>query len=114
MLTLCSSGIDITLVRYCCRLRPGTVTQHQSSIDLNAGLSCFSLLDKDKEKEKFSQSTSTQAKRPIPPSKVQPIPAKPVAGFFSQYVPRTGTQYYRDLAGNIKQVGGGNGSRCSS
>jgi len=70
--------------------------------------------DKDKEKEKFSQSTGTQAKRPVAPSKVQPIPAKPVAGFFSQYVPRTGTQYYRDLAGNIKQVGGGNGSRSLS
>ncbi|XP_071112789.1 uncharacterized protein [Haliotis cracherodii] len=26
-----------------------------------------------------------------------------VQGFFSQYVPQTGIQYYRDLAGNIKQ-----------
>jgi len=29
---------------------------------------------------------------------------KSVKGFFSQYVPRPGNQYYRDLAGNIKQV----------
>ena len=27
-----------------------------------------------------------------------------VQGFFSQYIPRPGVQYYRDLAGNIKQV----------
>ena len=60
--------------------------------------------DKDKEKEKFPPAAGTQVKRPVPPGKVQPVPAKPVAGFFSQYVPRTGTQYYRDLAGNIKQV----------
>jgi hypothetical protein len=27
-----------------------------------------------------------------------------VQGFFSQYTPKKGQQYYRDLAGNIKQV----------
>lgn len=27
-----------------------------------------------------------------------------VHGFFSQYVPRDGVQFYRDLAGNIKQA----------
>lgn len=47
---------------------------------------------------------STQVKKPIPPAKVQPVTGKPVPGFFSQYVPRQGLQYYRDLAGNIKQV----------
>lgn len=29
---------------------------------------------------------------------------RPVQGFFSKYVPREGVQYYRDLAGNVKQV----------
>jgi hypothetical protein len=59
----------------------------------------------EKDKDKPGQPGNTQTKKPIPPSKVQPVPVKPVSGFFSQYVPRTGTQYYRDLAGNIKQVG---------
>ncbi|KAK7108595.1 hypothetical protein V1264_016304 [Littorina saxatilis] len=65
--------------------------------------SFFKKKKKDKEKEKASQSSATQAKRPVPPGKVQPTPIRPVAGFFSQYVPRQGTQYYRDLAGNVKQ-----------
>ncbi|XP_064627404.1 uncharacterized protein DDB_G0287625-like [Lineus longissimus] len=28
---------------------------------------------------------------------------RPTVGFFNQYVPRPGVQYYRDLAGNVKQ-----------
>ena len=52
----------------------------------------------DKEKDR---STS-----PSPQGKGQQGGAKDpaVQGFFSQYIPRPGVQYYRDLAGNIKQV----------
>ena len=32
--------------------------------------------------------------------------APPVHGLLSNYAPKTGVQYYRDLAGNIKQVCG--------
>ena len=32
------------------------------------------------------------------------VQSTPVQGFFSKYVPREGVQYYRDLAGNVKQV----------
>ncbi|KAK6171520.1 hypothetical protein SNE40_019694 [Patella caerulea] len=49
--------------------------------------------DKDKDKEK-----------PVAQDKPTPnIPRRKVEGFFSQYVPKQGVQYYRDLAGNIKQ-----------
>ena len=41
----------------------------------------------------------------MPSEKSGPVSKTPVRGFFSQYVPRPGEQYYRDLAGNIKRVG---------
>ena len=40
----------------------------------------------------------------MPAGKPVPVGRTPVRGFFSQYVPRQGEQYYRDLAGNIKKV----------
>ncbi|XP_048769523.2 uncharacterized protein LOC125675771 isoform X2 [Ostrea edulis] len=53
----------------------------------------FKKKKKDKEKDKTdSQQTPNTGKSD--PS---------VQGFFSQYVPKPGLQYYRDLAGNIKQ-----------
>ncbi|XP_076444703.1 uncharacterized protein LOC143282806 [Babylonia areolata] len=58
---------------------------------------------KDKEKDKAGQSPQPVG-RVGSGGRVQPTPPpKPVSGFFSQYMPRSGTQYYRDLAGNIKQ-----------
>lgn len=62
------------------------------------------LQDKDKEKEKQGQAPAMTVKKVVPTSQVHPITSKPVTGFFSQYLPRSGMQYYRDLAGNIKQV----------
>ncbi|PVD28549.1 hypothetical protein C0Q70_11137 [Pomacea canaliculata] len=59
--------------------------------------------DKDKEKEKQGQAPAMTVKKVVPTSQVHPITSKPVTGFFSQYLPRSGMQYYRDLAGNIKQ-----------
>lgn len=51
---------------------------------------------KKKKKEKEKQATTG--------SQVHPSSGRqPVQGFFSQYVPKQGQQYYRDLAGNIKQ-----------
>ncbi|KAL8595323.1 hypothetical protein ACOMHN_020076 [Nucella lapillus] len=40
---------------------------------------------------------------PSHPAGGPPPAVRRVSGFFSQYVPQSGTQYYRDLAGNIKQ-----------
>lgn len=48
----------------------------------------------DKEKDKTDSPQSGNAGKTDPS----------VQGFFSQYVPKPGVQYYRDLAGNIKQV----------
>ncbi|XP_076467301.1 uncharacterized protein LOC143298332 isoform X2 [Babylonia areolata] len=69
--------------------------------------------DKDKEggKDKAAKqtakknftSTSAGTQGPAPPPSGPPQPIRKVSGFFSHYMPRTGTQYYRDLAGNIKQ-----------
>ncbi|XP_061176632.1 uncharacterized protein LOC133185448 isoform X2 [Saccostrea echinata] len=53
----------------------------------------FKKKKKDKEKDK-TDSPSTPNTGKTNPS---------VQGFFSQYVPKPGVQYYRDLAGNIKQ-----------
>ncbi|VDI12563.1 Hypothetical predicted protein [Mytilus galloprovincialis] len=59
------------------------------------GSKFFSFLKK-KKKEKDKPAPSG--------SQVHPTDGKdPVHGFFSQYIPKTGQQYFRDLAGNIKQ-----------
>ncbi|XP_063402585.1 uncharacterized protein DDB_G0287625-like isoform X2 [Mytilus trossulus] len=59
------------------------------------GSKFFSFLKK-KKKEKDKPTPSG--------SQVHPTDGKdPVHGFFSQYIPKTGQQYFRDLAGNIKQ-----------
>lgn len=53
----------------------------------------FKKKKKDKEKDKTDSPQSGNAGKTDPS----------VQGFFSQYVPKPGVQYYRDLAGNIKQ-----------
>lgn len=53
---------------------------------------------KPKEKEKSPLQRSIFPERRTPGGQ-----RPPVQGFFSKYVPREGVQYYRDLAGNIKQ-----------
>ncbi|KAL8581768.1 hypothetical protein ACOMHN_043186 [Nucella lapillus] len=56
------------------------------------------------KKDKEDKPVAAPAPKPAGSGgKVHPLPATRVSGFFSQYVPRSGTQYYRDLAGNIKQ-----------
>ncbi|XP_078338519.1 uncharacterized protein LOC111103489 isoform X4 [Crassostrea virginica] len=53
----------------------------------------FKKKKKDKEKDKVDSAQSPNSGNTNPS----------VQGFFSQYVPKPGVQYYRDLAGNIKQ-----------
>ena len=55
--------------------------------------------------EKEKQSGVKGQQKAGPAEKSGPVSKTPVRGFFSQYVPRPGEQYYRDLAGNIKRVG---------
>ena len=64
---------------------------------LNSKESLFS-----QEKEKQPGGVTQQ--KVVPANKHVHVGKTPVRGFFSQYVPRTGEQYYRDLAGNIKKV----------
>jgi hypothetical protein len=64
----------------------------QSYLGINFKLISFIY---DQEKDKPAQSGS----------QVHPTSTRQtVQGFFSQYTPKKGQQYYRDLAGNIKQV----------
>ncbi|XP_041352218.1 uncharacterized protein LOC121370807 [Gigantopelta aegis] len=62
----------------------------------------FKKKKKEKDKGRMSPHPGTGVKTPDGEPPAQPW-KKPVQGFFSQYVPKTGVQYYRDLAGNIKQ-----------
>lgn len=64
--------------------------------------------DKSEKGSKFFSFLKKKKKdkdKPAPVgSQVHPTASRPaVQGFFSQYIPKTGQQYYRDLAGNIKQ-----------
>ncbi|KAL3881636.1 hypothetical protein ACJMK2_028049 [Sinanodonta woodiana] len=59
---------------------------------------------KEKEKEKMPQGREAVPLQQRPGQKTgPPTGGSAVQGFFSQYVPRPGVQYFRDLAGNIKQ-----------
>lgn len=53
--------------------------------------------------EKTPPHQGVMPQRNIPGHKCS-VENVPVQGFFSKYVPKQGVQYYRDLAGNIKQV----------
>ncbi|XP_069142310.1 uncharacterized protein [Argopecten irradians] len=55
----------------------------------------FFFKKKKKDKDKEDGKSGTPGQQQSEKDKVQ--------GFFSQYIPRPGSQYYRDLAGNIKQ-----------
>ncbi|KAJ8314437.1 hypothetical protein KUTeg_006587 [Tegillarca granosa] len=62
---------------------------------------------KKKKKEKDKATDTKQVNQGKSPQQQQQqhqcATHSNVQGFFSQYVPRPGVQYYRDLAGNIKQ-----------
>ncbi|KAL4232517.1 Ankyrin repeat domain-containing protein 6 [Mactra antiquata] len=61
-----------------------------------------------KKKKKDKEPKTPQLQRNGTPQRLSGhnasrCPNTPVQGFFSKYVPREGVQYYRDLAGNVKQ-----------
>ncbi|KAL5010629.1 hypothetical protein ScPMuIL_012934 [Solemya velum] len=60
--------------------------------------------EKDKDKVRVvANPTVGIPQQTCPPGTKAPVGKEHVHGFFSQYIPRNGLQYYRDLAGNVKQ-----------
>ncbi|XP_060603682.1 transcription initiation factor TFIID subunit 1-like isoform X2 [Ruditapes philippinarum] len=62
----------------------------------------FLFFKKKKQKEKTPPNRGVIPQRNVPGHRCN-VQTTPVQGFFSKYVPREGVQYYRDLAGNVKQ-----------
>ncbi|XP_045197652.2 uncharacterized protein LOC123552233 isoform X1 [Mercenaria mercenaria] len=62
----------------------------------------FLFFKKRKPKEKTPPHRGVVPQHNVPGHKCH-VHTAPVQGFFSKYVPREGVQYYRDLAGNVKQ-----------
>ncbi|XP_052810477.1 uncharacterized protein LOC128238522 isoform X2 [Mya arenaria] len=67
---------------------------------------------KDKDKTPQGRSVSPQGRVPVG-GDLRAAGQTPVQGFFSKYVPREGVQYYRDLAGNVKQGPVGYSPTCN-